>query len=77
MAKSEIIAIIAIVGIKRFSAPEFLTNGLIKYPELIPAIDPPIPMKLKSLLACRGLNISPAKSQNWSMVIEIITSVHT
>ena len=77
LAKTATIPINIIVGIKSFSTPKFLTNGLIKYPALIPAIDPPIPIKLKSLLAWRGLNISPAKSQNCSIVIDIITSVQT
>ena len=44
-------AIIIMVGIINSFAPYVLTKGLIRYPALMPAIEPPIPIRLKSLFA--------------------------
>ena len=64
IAKTPIKAMNIMVGINKFSAPNCDTKGLIKYPALIPATDPPIPITLKRRLAWRGLNISLASNQN-------------
>ena len=44
-------AIIIMVGIINSFAPYVLTKGLIRYPALMPAIEPPMPIRLKSLFA--------------------------